>query len=83
MTGRGAIHDDLDALGDVSRARGARPSLPAVPREHYRRVTAMRRTEDCSCGGEITAETGWEASAIDEHNLSLRHQAWRAWRELR
>lgn len=80
MTGRGAIHGD-PGLGDLSRDEGVRPSLPAAPVEHHRRVTAMRRTEDCVCGGEITAEAGWEPAAVDAHNLTALHQMWRRWRE--
>lgn len=47
------------------------------------RISPHRRTEPCVCGGQITAEVGWEAAAIDEHNRSAQHAAWRAWRELR
>lgn len=43
-------------------------------------VGPMRRTEPCACGEDITAEVGWEAAAIDEHNARPCHQAWRAWR---
>lgn len=47
------------------RAKGMDPKL--APR---------RLTEVCVCGGEITAEWGWEAAAVDEHRATPRHQAW-------
>jgi len=47
------------------------------------RVGPRRRTEECVCGGSITAEIGWEAAAVDEHNATAIHQAWRAWKEAR
>jgi hypothetical protein len=45
------------------------------------RLSPQRRTEECVCGGTITAEVGWEAAAVDEHNATPLHQAWRRWRD--
>lgn len=56
-------------------------TAPAPVREHYAALTPKRRTEGCSCGGEITAETGWEAAAVDEHNKTALHQSWRRRRD--
>lgn len=67
MTGQGRPTATLRPR-DVSGA-GFRAS--AAP------VSPMRRTEDCICGGEIVAVVGFEAAAVDEHNLSLLHQEWR------
>ncbi len=45
------------------------------------RVGPLRRTEPCACGADITAEVGWEQDAVDSHNATALHQAWRRWKE--
>lgn len=41
------------------------------------KLNPNRHTESCVCGEDIVAETGWEMAAVDEHNRSPKHQAWR------
>jgi hypothetical protein len=69
---------DLSAPG---RASGAPPSQ-RVPGwlKKARKMGPLRRTEPCVCDTDITAEVGWEAAAVDEHNLSDAHRKWREWR---
>lgn len=67
---------DLSAPG---RASGAPPSNRREPGwlVRARKLGPLRRTEPCACGTDIHAEVGWEAAAVDEHNLSDAHRKWR------
>jgi hypothetical protein len=45
------------------------------------RVTDMR-VESCQCGGTLTLEAGADVqAAVEAHNRTARHTAWRAWRD--
>jgi hypothetical protein len=68
--------------GDVSRGRpGASTEAALFSGYRNARVRPRYRREPCVCGLEIRAEIGWEAAAVDEHNATLEHQAWRARKE--
>jgi hypothetical protein len=45
------------------------------------RVTDMC-VEPCQCGGTLTLEAGADVqAAVEAHNRTARHAAWRAWRD--
>jgi hypothetical protein len=49
------------------------PASPSTPAG----MSTIRRCA-CACGSEIEARAGAEAAAVDEHQRTPRHVAWRA-----
>lgn len=72
-----AAHEPPEITPTGGSVKGmAASGLPGW-RVRAQKLGPLRRAEACACGTDISAEIGWEAAAVDAHNLSLVHQAWR------